>query len=120
MDPLLGCSHPTERKQIINPAANALGPLPDQRQIRNQSHVEENDTHGEVGAHGKDVPDQGRAEIDPKQPLMRIRHQPIEKPRAAEMYERIKPCREHGEDRHRFGEAVEAAAELGANKEEYR
>src|SRR4030067_380144 len=71
------------------PGKNGIAPFPDpflasphDRQVGDQSHIEKNHAHGEVGPHGEDVPDQGGPEVDPQLPLVRVGEEDVEDPGA--------------------------------------
>ena len=75
---------------------------------------------GEVGIDGKEIPEQWALEIDPEAPLIRVRDHEIELPEPTNVNQGEKSRRQHGEDRHRFGTAVDDVAPFRAEEKEDR
>ena len=118
--PLAVRAAPTERDDLVELLPQARGGVPRSRQIGNGTQVEEDRRDREVGGHGKDVPDQRRAEVGPQKAAVRIRHQPISVPHASHVDEREKPSGHDSEHRHGLGGAVDGLAPRCAEQKEDR
>src|SRR3954462_2777867 len=102
---------PTQGKraedQLLSASACAI---PQSGQVRQQTDVPKNDRYGEVGGDGKNVPDEGAAELRPQAHGVRVGDDPIEKPRPSEVDEWKHAGASDGEKSHRFGEAIDGGA----------
>ena len=86
------------------------------RDVRNEPDVEERGRDGEVRRDGEHVPHQRALEVRPDEPPVRVRNQPEELPRPADVNDREESGRHDGEHRHRFGASVNRGAEAGAEE----
>ncbi len=111
---------PPQGEDAVYPLLYPLLVAPDDGQVGNEPHVEEDGAHRHVGAHGEDVPDQGRAEVDPELALVRVGEEVEKLPHPAQVYQGKQPRHEERKYRHRLGGAVEARPEAGAEEVEDR
>ena len=118
--PLAVRAAPTERDDLVELLPQARGSVPRSRKIGNGTQVEEDRRDREVGGHGKDVPDQRRAEVGPQEAAVRIRHQPISMPDASHVDEREKPCGHDRENGHGLGSSVDGLPPRCAEQKEDR
>src|SRR5581483_11378702 len=88
----------------------ALGLVANRGQIGDDAHIPEQQRDSEVGADGKDVPDQGTAELRPERHRIRIRQEEIKNPWPAQMEQRKKTGAHYREESHGFGEPVNGRA----------
>ncbi len=106
--PVPGRASPAHRQEPVDILRPAIaGPVPQRRQVGNQPHVPEEKRNGGVSRNREDVPDQRAAPLRPEPHRIRIRRQPVEKPRPAHVKQREKPRAGDGEERHRLGESVD-------------
>ncbi|MCG3160744.1 MAG: hypothetical protein JMDDDDMK_01819 [Acidobacteria bacterium] len=102
---------PAHRQHAVNEPPRARTRTVAQcSQIGNQSDEPEDHRDREVGRDSEHVPDQRAAELRLHLLNVRIRKEPVEKPRTAQVQQRKHSRAHHGEDCHRLGEAVDRGA----------
>ena len=77
----------TQGQGAVDPFANAAGEALDDGQVGHHADEEEDRTHGEIGAHRKNIPHEGRFEVYPYHALGGIWKQPEEVPAASQVNE---------------------------------
>ena len=65
--------------------------------------------HSEIGSDGENIPKQRTAEIRPHRHLIRNREHVVRNPYTTDMNAGKDERADHGEDRHRFGKAVDGS-----------
>ena len=112
---------PTEAEEAVTELLDlALRAIAQGCKVRHHARVPEEERHGEVGRNCEHVPEERRAELRPHFHLVRDREEPVRKPHATNVDARERTCADDCEDRHRFGEAVDARAPLLTEQEEDR
>ena len=96
------------------------GPVAENRQVRDQPDVPEEERHGKIGGDGEHVPHQRRAELGPDAVRVRQREQPPRKPHAPDMDDGVNSGAHHREDGHRLRRAVNRSAPALAQQEKDR
>ena len=74
--------------------------------------VPEEQRNGEVRRNREHIPHERAAQLRPQAHRVRVRHDPVEDPRAAQVQQRKHPRAGDGEKRHRLREAVDGVAPL--------
>ena len=98
--PLARRAAPAECECAVDPSAQAGGAIAHEREVRNHRQHEKEDAAGQIRVDGEEIPHERRPEIRPDLPVARIRYQPEEQPRPAEMNDgkqRANHQREHGD-----------------------
>ena len=96
------------------------GAVADQREVRNHRQEEEQHAAGQVGRDREEVPHQRRPEIGPDAALVRIRHEPEEEPRPAEVNDRKHRADHQGEHRDGLRAARDRTAPSGVDQSQDR
>ncbi len=65
VDPLTGFTGPSKGEHLKNLFAHAMGPVPDDGQIRKKPGIPEKTAHGEIGGDGNNIKHQGRLKVGP-------------------------------------------------------
>src|SRR5579883_29453 len=120
MTPLLARAPPSESKEAVHGPLPACGAVADGCQVRHHAHVPKQEADCEIRADRKHIPDEWGPEVHPEVTLVRIRKQPIEEPRPAEMHDGKEASGHDGEHRHRFRHAADGCAPGDAKKIEDR
>src|SRR5690625_651397 len=112
-------SAPAEGEEAIDALAKeALRAIAKRREVRDEPDEPEDHRDGEVGADREHVPKERALEVRPDVHLVRDREEIIVEPGATGMERREDTRAEDGEDRHRFGEAVDARPPVLPKEEE--
>ena len=110
-DPVARRSAPAHRQQSIHVLRKRHNRAVAQRaEVGDHSDVPEDDRDRRVGGDRKDVPRQRRAELRPQIHRVGVWEEPVAQPRTPKVDEWEGACADHGEDRHRLGEAVDGVA----------
>src|SRR5256885_9756561 len=76
---------PAEAEGGVDPALDSRGGVPEGGDVRDQPDVEEDGADREVRGDGEDVPQEGRPEVRPEEPVVGIGDQPVGQPHPAEV-----------------------------------
>ena len=103
---------PSHRERAVDHAADfRFRAIAQRREIGNQSDEPEQQRHRRVCRDREDVPDERAAELRPHVHRVRIREQPVDRePRTSRVQHREYRRAGDGEQRHRFGEAIDRGA----------
>ncbi len=119
--PVYGGATPAEREHAIEHAAQAGGrAIAHAGKVGDQAEVPEQHRDEQIDGDGEDVPLQRAAELRPHAQHVRIREQPQEEERPAEVDDRKQAGADHRKYRHRLGEAVEGITPGGADHQQQR
>ena len=106
--PVADRSPPPQGKDAVGDRAEPRRrPVAERGQIGDHAHVPEEKRDGEVGPHRKEVPNQGAPELRPHLHLVGDRDRPVQHPHPPHVDSGEHEGADDGEDRHRFGEAVD-------------
>ena len=110
---------PAERQDPVHDSLPAfLGRIAEGSQVGDEPDVPEHHGDGEVGRHREHVPGQRAAELRPHARDVGERIEPVEEPRPAHVNEREDAGAHDREDRHGFGEPVDARSPLLVEQQE--
>ena len=112
---------PAERHDPVDdPAGPVLRRVAQRREVRDEPQVPEEERDRGVGRDREHVPGERALEVRPELGRRRVRDEPPEEPRPAEVDDRVHARHRHREERHRLGEAVDGGAPLLLEEEEDR
>ena len=106
--PVPGRSLPSETQHLVyrflKPGLDLIANRPD---IRDHSHIPENQRNGEIGRNGENIPDQGRVEIHPHAPCIWIGENVKAQQGPSHVYDREQHRTDHRKYGHGFSGPVD-------------